>query len=59
MNPAEEIVPSADPLEGSELERFLAEMPVLEAQWSMMSGMELPVPEVIPVSADSAEVSEE
>ncbi len=59
VNPAEEIVPSADPLEGSELERFLAEMPVLEAQWSMMSGMELPVPEVIPVSADSAEVSEE
>ena len=44
VNPAEEIVPPADPLEGQELERFLAELPVLESQWSLLAGMELPVP---------------
>ena len=48
VNPAEEIVPPADPLTGEELERFLAEMPVLEAQWSLLSGMELPVPPPLP-----------
>ena len=48
VNPAEEIVPPADPLTGEELERFLAEMPVLEAQWSLLSGMQLPVPDPLP-----------
>ncbi len=48
VNPAEEIVPPANPLTGDELERFLAEMPVLETQWSILSGMELPVPEALP-----------
>jgi murein DD-endopeptidase MepM/ murein hydrolase activator NlpD len=45
VNPATEIMPPADPLEGEELERFLSEMPVIEAQWSMLTGMDLPVPE--------------
>lgn len=48
VNPAEEIVPPANPLEGEELERFLAELPVIEAQWSMLSGMDLPVPDPVP-----------
>ncbi|MCD4706197.1 MAG: M23 family metallopeptidase [Candidatus Sabulitectum sp.] len=46
VNPATEIMPPADPLDGEELERFLAEMPVIEAQWSMLAGMDLPIPEV-------------
>jgi murein DD-endopeptidase MepM/ murein hydrolase activator NlpD len=45
VNPATEIMPPADPLEGQELERFLAELPVLEAQWSLIAGITLPVPE--------------
>ncbi len=43
VNPATEIMPPADPLEGPELERFLEELPVLEAQWSLLAGMEVPV----------------
>jgi hypothetical protein len=46
VNPATEIMPPADPLEGAELERFLTELPTLEAQWSMLAGKELPVPAV-------------
>ncbi len=45
VNPATEIMPPADPLEGEELERFLAEMSVIEAQWSMLTGTVLPVPQ--------------
>ena len=47
VNPALEIVPPADPLDGEELERFLAELPVIEAQWSLLAGMPLPVPDPI------------
>ncbi len=43
VNPATEIMPPADPLEGQELERFMEELPVLEAQWSLLAGMEIPV----------------
>ncbi len=46
VNPATEILPPADPLDGAELERFLTEMEVIEAQWSMLAGMVLPIPEV-------------
>ncbi len=46
VNPATEIMPPADPLEGAELERFLSEMIVMEAQWSMLLGFDLPVPEI-------------
>ncbi len=46
VNPATEIMPPADPLEGAELERFLSEMNVMEAQWSMLLGFDLPVPEI-------------
>ncbi|MCP4647283.1 MAG: M23 family metallopeptidase, partial [bacterium] len=56
VNPATEIMPPADPLEGEELERFLAEMPVLEAQWSMLTGVILPVP---PFETESETVTEE
>jgi murein DD-endopeptidase MepM/ murein hydrolase activator NlpD len=45
VNPATEIMPPADPLEGEELERFLAEMSVIESQWSMLTGTVLPVPQ--------------
>ncbi len=46
VNPATEIMPPANPLEGAELERFLTEMSVIEEQWSMLVGIDLPVPEV-------------
>jgi len=46
VNPATEIMPPADPLEGAELERFLLELPVVEAQWSMLAGKVLPCPAV-------------
>jgi len=56
VNPATEIMPPADPLEGEELERFLAEMSVLEAQWSMLTGTDLPVPQEEPeLETDSLE----
>ena len=45
VNPATEIMPPADPLEEEELDRFLSEMLVIEAQWSMLVGIDLPVPE--------------
>ena len=47
VNPATEIMPPADPLEEEELDRFLLEMAVVEAQWSMLVGIDLPVPEVV------------
>lgn len=46
VNPAEEIVPPANPLEGEELDRFLAELPVLESQWSLLAGTPIPVPQI-------------
>lgn len=45
VNPAEEIVPPSDPLEGEELQAFLDQLPVLEAAWSLLNGSPLPVPE--------------
>ncbi|MCK5037364.1 MAG: M23 family metallopeptidase, partial [Candidatus Sabulitectum sp.] len=61
VNPATEIMPPADPLDGSELERFLTEMAVIEAQWSMLVGIELPVPEVAtpPETVSETEDTEE
>lgn len=44
VNPAEEIVPPSDPLEGQELQAFLDQLPVLEGAWSLLNGAPLPVP---------------
>jgi len=55
VNPATEIMPPADPLDGSELERFLSEMAVIEAQWSMLAGTELPIPEVAIIQEPGSE----
>jgi murein DD-endopeptidase MepM/ murein hydrolase activator NlpD len=43
VNPATEIMPPVDPLEGAELEAFVAGLPILEAAWSRMAGEPLPV----------------
>ena len=45
VNPATEILPPADPLEGEELAEFGRQVPVLEEAWEMLAGRELPVPE--------------
>ncbi len=44
VNPATEILPPADPLEGSDLDNFLVQLPVLEAIWNRMSDTDVPVP---------------
>ena len=56
VNPATEIMPPADPLEGEELTRFLNEMTVIEAQWSMLVGIDLPVPAPDPVPDPQVEI---
>ena len=53
VNPATEILPPADPLEGAELEEFLAQLPVLETVWGQMSDSGLPVPEPAASPPDS------
>lgn len=45
VNPATEILPPADPLENGDLELYLQQLAVLERTWSLMSGVEVPVPE--------------
>ena len=60
VNPATEIMPPADPLDGDELERFLDEMIVIEAQWSMLAGIDLPIPEIeTETGTESGVVAEE
>ena len=44
VNPAEEIVPPSDPLEGDELQAFLRQLPVLEASWALLNRAPLPLP---------------
>ena len=44
VNPATEIVPPADPLEGEELEDFMAQLSVLETYWQAVSPVPLPDP---------------
>ncbi len=44
VNPADEIVPPSDPLEGEELEAFVEQLPVLESAWALLNGSPLPVP---------------
>lgn len=44
VNPALEIVPPSDPLEGRELQAFLDQLPVLEAGWAVLNRGPLPVP---------------
>jgi|GEM_PF-445033 len=48
VNPATEILPPADPLEGEDLELYLDQLAVLERTWSIMSDVEVPVPETDP-----------
>jgi murein DD-endopeptidase MepM/ murein hydrolase activator NlpD len=43
VNPATEILPPVDPLEGAELDEFLAGLPILESTWEKMAGEEIPV----------------
>lgn len=45
VNPATEIVPPVDPLEGAELEEFLDRLAILEPAWERLAGEPLPVPE--------------
>lgn len=45
VNPATEILPPADPLEGEELAAFERQLPVLESAWELLAGGPLPVPE--------------
>jgi murein DD-endopeptidase MepM/ murein hydrolase activator NlpD len=45
VNPATEILPPADPLEGEELAEFRRQLPVLEGAWELLAGRELPLPE--------------
>ena len=42
VNPAEEIVPPVAPLQGEDLEKFRAQIPILESAWSRMSGEAIP-----------------
>ncbi|HQH79518.1 MAG TPA: hypothetical protein PK535_11170, partial [Synergistaceae bacterium] len=44
VNPAEEIVPPSDPLEGENLALFLEQLPVLDAAWTVLNGSPIPVP---------------
>jgi len=53
VNPATEILPPADPLEGEDLDLFLAQLDVLEGLWSVMAGESVPVPEPEPAPEDS------
>ncbi|MBD3369546.1 peptidoglycan DD-metalloendopeptidase family protein, partial [Candidatus Fermentibacteria bacterium] len=46
VNPSTEIMPPADPLEGTELERFRRQVPALERIWEEMAGGRLPKPAV-------------
>ncbi len=52
VNPSSEIVPPADPLEGEELELFLAQLSVLEEIWNRMTGGNLPMSRGEEVSAE-------
>ncbi len=38
------VKPPADPLEGSDLDNFLVQLPVLESIWDHMSDTDVPVP---------------
>jgi murein DD-endopeptidase MepM/ murein hydrolase activator NlpD len=44
VDPALEILPPVEPLEGAQLEEFLAELPVLESAWARMAAEPLPGP---------------
>jgi len=50
VNPATEILPPADPLEGDDLALFLSQLEVLESTWSIMAGEQVPVPEPEPAA---------
>lgn len=53
VNPADEIVPPSDPLEGEELQAFVRQLPVLESSWAILSGAPLPVPSFEPEASPS------
>jgi murein DD-endopeptidase MepM/ murein hydrolase activator NlpD len=53
VNPATEILPPADPLEGSDLDIFLVQLSILEAIWNLLSDTEVPVPPREIAMADS------
>lgn len=54
VNPANEIVPPADPLEGEELADFREQLPVLEAWWSSLSPEPLPEPQPTETAASES-----
>ncbi len=45
VNPAKEILPPADPLEGDDLDTFMKQLPILEHAWSLMAGNGIPLPQ--------------
>jgi len=53
VNPATEILPPADPLEGRDLDTFILQLPAMEAAWKAICDVPFPVPDVEEVPADS------
>ncbi len=53
VNPATEILPPADPLEGDDLDTFLQQLQILENTWSRMAGEGLPLPQHESTSSDN------
>ena len=56
VNPATEILPPADPLEGEQLAEFHRQLPVLESSWELLAGRSLPKPSE-DAAAEDAETS--
>ena len=53
VNPATDILPPADPLEGRDLDTFFLQLPAMEAAWKAICDVPLPVPDVEAVTSDS------
>lgn len=54
VNPATEILPPADPLEGDDLDTFMKQLPILENAWFLMAGNGIPLPQQESTSGNSA-----
>jgi murein DD-endopeptidase MepM/ murein hydrolase activator NlpD len=54
VNPATEILPPANPLEGDNLDTFMKQLPILENAWSLMAGNGIPLHQQESTSGNSA-----